>query len=137
MHTIQDQPSEGSPRRRRFHSDEFKAVAVAAAAQPGVSLAAVAMAHGINANLLRRWVRDAEAIRDPALDRHSKALPAASTGASGPDFLPVQLPPLSAAPPQPLSDIRLEVRRGTTIVVVTWPGGLAAECGSWLRELLR
>ena len=34
-----------------------------------------------------------------------------------------------------LSD--LEVRRGTTIVVVTWPGGLAAECGSWLRELLR
>ena len=82
MHTIQDQPSEGSPRRRRFHSDEFKAVAVAAAAQPGVSLAAVAMAHGINANLLRRWVRDAEAIRDPALDRHSKALPAADSAPS-------------------------------------------------------
>ena len=28
--------------------------------QPGMSMAAVAMAHGVNANLLRRWVRDAE-----------------------------------------------------------------------------
>lgn len=41
-------------RRRRLHSDEFKADAVAAAAQPGMSMAAVAMARGINANLLRR-----------------------------------------------------------------------------------
>jgi transposase-like protein len=47
-------------RRRRRHSDEFKADAVAACAQPGMSMAAVAMAHGINANLLRRWVHEAE-----------------------------------------------------------------------------
>ena len=43
-------------RRRRKHSDEFKARAVRACEQPGVSMAAVALAHGINANLLRRWV---------------------------------------------------------------------------------
>ena len=38
-------------RRRRLHSDEFKADAdaVAAAARPGMSMAAVAMARGINA----------------------------------------------------------------------------------------
>ncbi len=45
-------------RRRRLHSDEFKADAVAAAAQPGMSMAAVAMARGINANLLRRCLQN-------------------------------------------------------------------------------
>ncbi|MEO3714642.1 transposase [Roseateles flavus] len=44
--------------RRRVHSAEFKAQAVRALQQPGVSMAAVAMAHGINANLLRRWVHE-------------------------------------------------------------------------------
>ena len=34
-------------RRRRLHSDEFKADAIAAAAQLGVSMAAVALARGI------------------------------------------------------------------------------------------
>src|SRR5262245_58073587 len=50
----------GERRRRRLHSDEFKADAVAACTQPGVSMAAVALTRGINANLLRRWVREAE-----------------------------------------------------------------------------
>ncbi|WAC75703.1 transposase [Roseateles sp. SL47] len=54
-------------RRRRVHSDEFKARAVASCMQPGMSVAAVAMAHGVNANLLRRWVREAE-MKPPARD---------------------------------------------------------------------
>lgn len=49
-----DQATPG--RRRRVHSAEFKAQAVQASQQPGVSMAAVAMAHGINANLLRAIV---------------------------------------------------------------------------------
>jgi transposase-like protein len=56
--TIPD--NQAGPRRRRPHSDEFKARAVASCMQPGMSMAAVAMAHGVNANLLRRWVREAE-----------------------------------------------------------------------------
>ena len=59
VNTIPDQQA-GPRRRRRAHSDDFKADAVAACAQPGMSMAAVAMAHGINANLLRRWVHEAE-----------------------------------------------------------------------------
>jgi transposase len=43
-----------------MHSDEFKASAVASCQATGISVAAVALANGINANLLRRWVRDAE-----------------------------------------------------------------------------
>ena len=46
-------------RRRRKHSDEFKAQVVTACSQPGVSIAAVSMAHGVNANLGRRWVSEA------------------------------------------------------------------------------
>jgi transposase len=57
--TFPDQPA-GTRRRRRIHSDEFKAGAVATSMQPGMSMAAVAMAHGVNADLLRRWVREAE-----------------------------------------------------------------------------
>lgn len=57
--TISNQAG-GQRRRRRLHSDEFKADAVAACTQPGVSMAAVALSRGVNANLLRRWVREAE-----------------------------------------------------------------------------
>lgn len=46
--------------RRRSYSEEFKAEAVAACLQPGMSMAAVALSRGLNANLLRRWVVEAE-----------------------------------------------------------------------------
>ena len=64
VNTISGQAT-GGRRRRRLHSDEFKADAVAAAVQPGVSMAAVALSRGINANLLRRWVQEAEARATP------------------------------------------------------------------------
>ncbi|WP_459571922.1 transposase [Cupriavidus sp. 8B] len=41
-------------RRRPRHSAEFKAKAVQDCMQPGVSSAAVALHHRLNANLLRR-----------------------------------------------------------------------------------
>src|SRR6266496_3240970 len=42
---------------RRTYTDDFKLTVVRECNEPGVSLAAVAMAHRINANLVRRWVR--------------------------------------------------------------------------------
>jgi transposase len=133
VHTISSQAS-GERRRRRLHSDEFKANAVAAAAQPGVSMASVAMSLGINANLLRRWVRDAEVPSSRTAEGSApKALSSAEPESAPPSFIPLQLP----APGAPAGDIRIEVRRGSTNVVVTWPAVLAGECGTWLRELLR
>ena len=82
-------------RRRRLHSDEFKADAIAAAAQPGVSMAAVALARGINANLLRRWVRETEVPPVAALSNRAPA-------PSPPAFVAVQLPESVA----PEDDIR-------------------------------
>ena len=136
MNTISPQHT-SDRRRRRLHSDEFKANAVALAAQPGMSMAAVAMSLGINANLLRRWVRDAEILpRRPEPIDVPKALPGAASSPEASGFVPVQLPAPAEAPGPP-SDIRMEVRRGAVHVVVTWPAALANECGGWLRDLLR
>jgi transposase len=117
-------PAPAGRRRRRAHSDEFKADAVAAASQPGVSMASVALARGINANLLRRWVRDAEVRPSCGLEHASPPAPA---------FMPVRLPDTGA----PVGEIRIEVRRGSTTITVVWPMAAATECGTWIRELLR
>jgi hypothetical protein len=45
-------------RRHARYSDEFKRQVVAACLAPGVSKAATALANGLNANMLRRWVVD-------------------------------------------------------------------------------
>ena len=100
-------------RRRRKHSAEFKAHVVAACSKPGVSSASVAMANGINANLVRRWVKDAEGEREDV----------GEIGATNPvkrpvtKFVPLPLP--SPVPPVPVSDIRVELQRGATKIVVT------------------
>jgi hypothetical protein len=51
---------EASRRRRRSYSAEFKAEAVAACRKPGASTAAATLERSINANVLRRWVVEAE-----------------------------------------------------------------------------
>ncbi len=129
MNTIPEQVIDGR-RRRRIHSDEFKAHAVALCMQPGMSMAAVAMANGINANLLRRWVRIAETAPTIGLQ---DALPAPQLQVQAPPaFVPMQLPAKPAA-----ADIRIELRRAATSITVTWPVDAAGECAAWMRELLR
>ena len=115
-------------RRRRKHSAEFKAHVVAACSKPGVSSASVAMANGINANLVRRWVKDAEGEQD---DVEAVVAPKAVKPPAA-KFVPLPLPS-----PAPVSDVRIELQRGATKVVVTWPATAASECAAWLRELLR
>jgi transposase len=56
MH-IMPKPVVSPVRRRRAHSEEFKRELVELCLEPGVSVAAIAMAHGINANLLFGWRR--------------------------------------------------------------------------------
>ena len=125
MHTIPNEVGAGR-RRRRAHSAEFKAQVVAACRSPGVSIAAVAMANGVNANLARRWVVDVERRSDGALAR-------AAGSAVPTTFVPLQLPPVEAAP----VDIRIELRRGTTVINVSWPCAAASQCAAWIRAVLR
>ena len=56
MH-IMDKQVVRPPRRRREHRVEFKRELVARSLEPGVSVAAIAMDSGINANLLFGWRR--------------------------------------------------------------------------------
>ncbi len=130
MNTIREQMVDGR-RRRRTHHPEFKADAVAACMQLGVSIAAVAQSRGVNANLLRRWVQAAESRTDPGVQAkpHRASLARAAPAA----FVPVQLPAEVAAD----RDIRIELRRGATAVSVSWPTEAAAQCAVWMRELLR
>ena len=98
-----------------------------ASQQPGVSMAAVAMAHGINANLLRRW-------------GHERAQPpvdAATVNANPVGFIALTMPAPSMPTELGAEPIRIEVRRGSTIVAVTWPASAAEACAAWMRELLR
>jgi hypothetical protein len=84
------------------------------------------MANGVNANLARRWVVDAER-------RSGGALTRAAGDAVPTTFVPLQLPPVEAAP----VDIRIELRRGTTVINVSWPCAAASECAAWIRAVLR
>lgn len=133
MNTIPQQHADGR-RRRRLHSEEFKADAVAACLHPGVSMAAVAMSRGVNANLLRRWVRLAESHGDQVADEHGTMAPAPTPM---PAFMPLQLPAPTAPSSSPPPDIRIELRCGATTIAVTWPTEAAAQCAVWMRELLR
>ena len=120
-------------RHRRKHSAEFKAQVVAACRRPGVSIAAVALANGLNANLLRRWVVTEErAQRANGIDTVSA--PVARLEAPTRSFIPLPLEAPVVKSEQPIS---VELRRGATVVKVAWPLSAAADCAAWLRELLR
>ena len=45
-------------RRRRMHSESFKQAVIDACQVPGASVAGVALIHGVNANQVRRWMRE-------------------------------------------------------------------------------
>jgi len=120
-------------RRRRTHSAEFKAKVVSACRQPGVSIAAVALANRLNANLLRRWVVTEE--QTPPLRPMASAnaaLPRPTT--ENRTFIPIELERSAGATSQAIT---IALRRGATVVKVDWPLAAAAECAGWLRELLR
>jgi transposase-like protein len=119
-------------RRRRRHSDEFKACVVAACRKPGVSIAAVALDHRLNANLLRRWVVTAERGREEA-PVTPPPVPTASALPAHAAFVPVTVQPAAVRAPE----IVIELRRGATVVKVSWPVAAAAGCAAWLSELLR
>lgn len=108
---------------RRWHSGELKAAVLAECNEPGASVAAIALAHGLNANLVHRW-------RKNAVGR--VAVPDVRP-ADG--FIALTLP--TTAVPAKLPDILIELLRGPTTVTVNWPMGGAGECAAWLRDWLR
>ncbi len=65
--------------------------------------------------------------------RPNGALARAANGAVVAAFVPVQMPPAEAEP----KAIRIELRKGTPAITVSWPCAAAVELAAWMRELLR
>lgn len=91
---------------RHVYRKEGKAALVAACSAPGASVAALALAHGVNANLLRKWItrshtRD-RVYRDPRTEAsalgHAAARSHASMSTHTAQFLAVELAPTPAVP---------------------------------------
>lgn len=101
-------------RRRRTHSTEFKAHLVDLCQQPNTSVSAVALAHGLNTNLLRRWIKQYQA--------HAPMPVAAAVM----KMVPVQIARDDL--PQLAPDIQLEIQHGKTRVSIRWPAIDAASC---------
>jgi len=121
--------STGGRRRRRIHSDVFKNQVIEACRRPGVSIAAVAIEHRLNANLVRRWLRLAE---------ESEITPSSPVVASPVPPPATTLVPVTVTPAAPASsEIRIVVQRAQRTIEITWPLSHAAECVEALRELLR
>ena len=124
-----------SPRRtHRTYTPEFKAELVAACQQPGVSIAALAGQHGMNANVLHRWLKEHQQNGCHGL----VAQPVPNTPAL-PAFVPVHVPvQLSAPPPVAKGQaIRIEVRKGALTMVLTWPVCAVADFASWTSAVLK
>lgn len=108
--------------RRRRYSVEMKARILSACDEPGASVAQIALEHGLNANLVHKWRRKAASDGGWVVKPTSVAVPIN-------DFV--------AVPVQPVSDIRVAVRRGQTVIEVHWPASAAEACAQLLARLLR
>ena len=117
-------------RRKRHHPEEFKQAVIEACCETGASVAGIAMANSINANQVRRWMRERGI--EPPMRR--LPMPLIETApAMAPEF--VQLPIVPAEPAS--RDIWIEVRRGNTAIKVDWPVQASGDCAAWLRDWLR
>src|SRR6218665_2868044 len=105
--------NEAKKKMRRRYGAEFKQQILSECAEPGASLARIALSHGINANVVHKWRRQA-----------GGALPVMGA----PSFVPVPLPP--AAPP-PAPGIPIELRRGAPTAPVTPPLAAAEPGAGW------
>jgi transposase len=111
---------------RRSYSPEFKAQVVATCRIPGMSVASVARQHGINHNILHRWLRELAPV---SLNECVSSPPA---------FIELPMPQIKAESTPAASDnVQVELRRGDLTIKVSWPVASVSECSRFLAELLR
>jgi transposase len=138
--------------QRRVHRAEFKAQVLAECQRPGASVAAVALAHGLNVNLVRKWLigrglkRAGLTAPRAVVAQAQPAAPVVRTISATPlPFVPVKLqaqsqgPDAAARPDERVlaaaADIHIELRRGGAQLSVRWPATQAQSCAVWLAEL--
>ena len=111
---------------RRRYSMATKAQVVAQCAEPGASVAKIAMAHGVNANVVHRWRKLARGVGVKAVSKTGEFI-----------ALPVTMAPAPVPPTASVPAVQVELRRGAITMSITWSVGAAAEFALWTREVLR
>ena len=101
MHTMASEAIAPRP-KRRYYSPELKSQVVAECHITGASVASVALAQGINANIVHRWLREQTAERMPALRNEFVAL-----------TLPPAVEQRPASASEPASPSRDSLKRST------------------------
>jgi transposase len=102
-------PNRSNCSNRRTHSAEFKAQVLSECQQPGASLAAVAVAHGLNPNVVRKWLAGQN------VKRMGASMPATAQRVPPLQFVAVELTKPEhrlANLPASQPDIRIELERG-------------------------
>lgn len=107
-------------RQRRTFPKAFKSQVIEECAQPGASVAGVALSHGLNANLVHRWIR-----------QQRESLPTL------PAFVPVPLNLISSgrADTERLT-VQIDIPHHAGSLSVRWPAQDAEGCARFLRGLL-
>ena len=123
------------PLVRRTHSPEFKARVLAACRQPGASIAAVALAHGINANVVHKWLAGIGMKR--SAQQFSAATPSPPSPLTPMQFLPVGLGANcpERGVPSATQDIHLDLDLGTLQIKLNCPRGSAPSAAVLLHAL--
>jgi transposase len=118
-------PSPSPVSKSQRDSSEFKSEVIAQARQPHVSIASVALSHGLNANLLRKWIQysDPSYVTTRQARLQERAGPAVSV--DRPAFLPISLADTPKADSQ---SIEIEVNKGDTVTKVKWPVRASVTC---------
>ncbi|HBN15298.1 MAG: hypothetical protein CMQ46_11665 [Gammaproteobacteria bacterium] len=119
-----------APKRKRY-TKAFKHKVIAASLQPGASVARVALEHGLNANMLRKWIRVAQNGQ-----RQSNFDP--------PGFVAVPMPGTALTPSVPSAkqnaeteSIRMEIPYHHQSISISLPVSQMDRCLALLRELLQ
>lgn len=113
-----------APKRKRY-TKAFKHNVITACAQPGASVARIALEHGLNANMLRKWVRLAQS----------------KSAQKAPGFVALPIAPVLPAPPAKRAAdteaIRVEIPYHQQSISISWPVSQTDRCLALLRELLQ
>lgn len=105
-------------RQRSPYPKPFKAQVVQECLQPGATVSSVAISHGINANVIRKWL---------PLYRDQSANP------SLPAFFP-----LKAAPKPPAeTSVTIELPMAEQVITVKWPASNPEGCAQFIRAVIQ
>lgn len=121
----------GRDGRRRYDDPASKARLVAACLEPGVSISGLALANGVNANVLRKWVKDARESGLPTVSPRSAFIPVVAADCGPPDETRSRDVEVARGESQPASLRRTAGPCGCSKIRTLLPNGvkLSLECG--------